>query len=264
MEEIESENKRQNICENPIMSAHDLKEMLTALLDDKLKNIATKEDINNIRGVITCIQSEIEEIKGEMSDIKVEVMKLREEVDLLKVREKRMINKADEEEKFRKRFNVVVNGLEENGAAANKTFINICKNTLEVDINVMRFRKINQANYVFELASQHEVWSVLSNTGKLKDSGYFFNRDYTYQERRQRYILRQVKRDLLKAKIGKPILIKGLHLVVEERRYGVSREGHLIAFSMDEKSYVEKYLKSVGSSHTVNLQTKMNQEMEEK
>lgn len=75
-----------------------MEKMLEDKLDQKLKNIATKDDIATVHESINALKKENEELRNELNQ--------------LKERENRLMKRIEEVDKANRRTNIVVSGIE--------------------------------------------------------------------------------------------------------------------------------------------------------
>lgn len=141
-------------------------------MEKMLENVAKKEDIMLIR--------------AEIDGLKKENEGLRTEINYLHKRMERI-------DKDSRKCNIVISGLKQNNdVEAKNTFSEMCINILKVEIDVIRFIKIKSNTFLVELGSGKQAHDVLRSSNKLKGSGVFVQKDFTPNERTNRFHLRQL------------------------------------------------------------------------
>lgn len=211
-----------------------LEVMLDNKLDEKLKNISTKEDMAKIQNEICALRKENVE--------------LRSEIQILKENEQRLMKKVEGLDKENKRTNILVSGLKAGGIdEVRQSFRKICVDVLEEEVRVGYVKKIGStgSKWVMALPSPIDVNTLLSKSRMLKGTNIYLQRDYTQEERRQNYNLRRVKNSLKKQ--GEVVAkVIGTTLIIGEKKFKWAAEGHITATNKDEGKYLEDLLKANG------------------
>ncbi|XP_059216628.1 uncharacterized protein LOC131998105 [Stomoxys calcitrans] len=143
------------------------------VLDDKLKDVAKKEDL-------TAIKYEVEELKQENC-------KLREDI-------KKLTNRLETLDRKSRTTNIVVSGLRSRTTfTAKKEFLDICNNKLNIVVNISYARMLSSGkSFVFTLDTNSQVQNILNTKEKLHGQFIYIQKDYTAVEQSTRYNLRQV------------------------------------------------------------------------
>lgn len=201
------------------------------MFDNKLKNIATKQDLNGVH--------------QELIKLRAENVEMRAEISQLKQNEKTLMKRIHMTEKLSRRSNIIVSGVTgKDNNEVQQSFAELCKKVLQVNAQTMNTRKINATNYCVELSSANEVGMILSNGHKLKGTGVYVRKDYTAEESTQRYKLRQIK-NCLKNVNNNQVQIKGTTLIIENKRYEWSIEdSQVVADKQEEAEYLQTLLNS--------------------
>lgn len=206
-------------------------EMMRGILDEKLHDVAKKEDLQSIR-------NDIEELKEENQQLKNEIKKLTSRIEFIDRRSRST--------------NLVVNGLKcSNVQSAKVEFIKICTNVLDVKINVISTRMIaKEKTFLFNLESSSEVQKVLSTKGKLKDHTVYIQKDYTEEEQQVRYNLRQVSKRINEKKKGLKVRLGEFWIFVENKKYAWSK-GKIMAYTNDDAVFLNNLLMECGCSFEI-------------
>lgn len=212
--------------------------MLSRKLDEKLENVASKEDIQHF-------QEDLNALRKENEILNEEVKKLKDKVEYL--------------EKGQRRSNVVVDGLKGGRTEDIRIeFQKICREILSVDVNIGFVRKINKSGSkcLVELPSPVDVDAVLRNGKNLKNTNIFVKKDYTKNERNQCYNLRKIKHIISTRE--KNSKVSGTALYVGDRKYNWSSDGDIIAANEDDCAFLENLLKSTRSEDNYNIVIRKN------
>lgn len=223
-----------------------LLEKIEEILDEKLENIATKQDLNGIQ--------------QELDKLKVENVEIREELKKLKQNEQKLLKRVQEADKTSRRSNIVITGLVgDDNNTIQQSFADLCENVLEVNVQTRNIQRINSSSHCIELASPNEAWTTLSKGAKLKGTSVYIRKDYTVEESTQRYKLRQVKNALPHTSTGKS-QIKGTSLIIDNKKYIWSIEGcQLVAEKQADVDYLKTLLNSGGHKQQEELRRKIGE-----
>lgn len=218
---------------------------LNSALDDKLKGLVRKEDL-------APITTEIQELRCENTRLQndLQVMKTRLEA----------VDKAS------RRNNVVLSGINaKNVAEALSEFKDICNITLKINVSVVDVRMIsNGKSFLFFLGSPMEVNAVIAQRRFLAGSKIYMDKDYTAEERSERYFLRQIGRN---AKIANN-LVKVRHgdhrVYINDKPFSWAR-GKIIAANNADAEFLRGLLSNSSfdciidvKSQTTNTSTSSN------
>lgn len=241
---INNNNKKQNInCNQQNMDANknDTADVfswnkLCSLLDDKLKDVAKKEDVQSIR--------------IEMDELRVENTKLRNEVKVLSSR----IEQIDRRSRS---SNIVVSGLVcVNAAAAKAVFNKLCTDSLNVYANVVTVRDLPAKNtFLFTLESQLQVVNVLGAKDKLKGGTIFMHKDYTKDEQNIRYNLRKLNKTISNLNMNLKVRLGEFCSYIDNRKYSWAL-GKIVAYSVDDHEFLIKLLSK--SNYSIDVIVKDN------
>lgn len=206
-------------------------EMMRGILDEKLHDVAKKEDLQTIK-------SDIEELKEENRQLKNEIKKLTSRIEFI--------------DRRTRSSNVVASGLKCNNIqSAKMEFIKICTNVLEVKINVISTRMIVKDNtFLFNLESCSDVQKVLAAKGKLKDQAIFIQKDYTEEEQQVRYNLRQISKNVNEKKKGVKVRLGEFWIFIENKKYSWSK-GKIIAYTNDDAAFLNTLLTECGCTFEI-------------
>lgn len=197
------------------------------LLNDKLSALATKDDVETLKANIEKIHRENTELRNEIQE--------------LKVKNSNMQTKIEQMDKLSRRFNIVVSGLKcEDYTKAKTMFTELCARVLSLQVNVNKVIKLKMANdFIMELDSAKQVNDILFNSGKLKHTGVYVQRDLTAEERSQKYHLRQLKKSLQTYDQRLEFHFKGTTLYINNKPFRWQNE-NIVAYNPEDEMFIKK------------------------
>lgn len=203
------------------MSKKDLLDAIGTLLDSKLENVATREDISRL-------QDEVLEVKSECDALRLEVQRLNESNEMLK-------RKLEENERRQKGFNLIFKGLPENNSSSSETIQKFCEETLETGKVAIRNayrigRKIDDRTrpILVEFLLQEDVQLVIDKKQKLRNTNIVIHRDRTENSRMKRSFLLELKSEVMKINNNTKIELRGEQLIVNQTSFSCSDDGNLM------------------------------------
>ncbi|XP_037954069.1 uncharacterized protein LOC119684171 [Teleopsis dalmanni] len=159
------------------MNIQDMKAMFAELLDDKMKNLATKTDIEDIKDKLVENANQIQSLKEENAKLREEMQQIKESKEVDSRRISHLENQS-------KRKNIVIRGL---ACDANqRTFdrvTQLCNEVLNIPspLPIASVRKLSEydgkVNVVVELDTANSVEKLLSKSKNLKGSQITLERD---------------------------------------------------------------------------------------
>lgn len=153
---------------------------LNTALDNKLENVVKKDDL-------AAITTDIHQLRDEN-------IRLQNELKIMK-------NRLEQVDKAGRRNNIVVSGLGSRFVPqALDEFKKLCELTLKVNVNVVEVRRIGSGrSFLLTLNSILEVNSILSSRRLLVGSNIYIDKDYTFDDRNKRFLLRQLGKQVKNA-----------------------------------------------------------------
>lgn len=172
-----------------------MQKSMEAVMDEKIKTLCTKTDVEDLKQHITDIDIKVESLKNENLKLKEEInqLKLEREKDQQQIR--RLVDHG-------RRKNVIFRGLVKEGTPINSVQ-NICKNVLKLpNVLVTTARVIHTASnskisVVAEMQNQEMAELILKNTVKLAGSTVKIERDLNENQQVDRKVMMQLKTDIL-------------------------------------------------------------------
>lgn len=195
---------------------------LGEMLDEKLKDVAKKEDLIEMR-------NEIRELQQENIQLKEEMKKLTSRLEIIDRRSRSS--------------NVVVSGLTcTSSLLAKKEFTKICTEIMNVDVDVVTTRMVGSGRlFIFTLGSCIQTQKVLSAKRNLNGKNIFIQRDYTESEQSIRYNMRKLKNEVLNKRINVNVRLAEFSIYINEKRFNWS-QGKIIAASECDAAFLKEII----------------------
>lgn len=224
-----SENNNQDVfCWNKLCN----------LLDEKLKDVAKKDDLTNIT-------TEIEKLKQENTKLKEDINKLNSRLENID-RKTRMAN-------------IVVSGLDcSTTMAARNKFYKICQNDLNVDVTITHTRMLSLGkSFIFTMETFNQCQKVLAAKAKLTGQNIFIHKDYTDSEQNVRYNLRQLSKTVTKVRKDAKVRLGEFCIFINDKHYGWTN-GKILAHSEIDAKFLGDILDETESTFELTTRNKMN------
>lgn len=235
---ITSKQIQQNMDNNQNSAASDAFSWnkLCNLLDDKLKDVAKKEDVLSI--------------KKEIDDLREENVVLRNEV-------KKLSSRIEQIDRRSRLTNIVVSGLASaNAAAAKLDFIDLCTNKLIVNANVVTVRVLpSKGTFLFTLETYLQANNVLAAKDKLKGDMIFIQKDYTKEEQDTRYNLRQLNKKISNLNLNIKVRLGEFCTFINNKKY-TWMLGKFVAYSNEDADYLKNLL--IQANYSMDVIVKVN------
>lgn len=171
------------------MSMDQLMECFSSMLDEKLRLMVTKDDIQLLSDRIVFLEEEN--------------LSLRKQVESLRTSCKKYESKMEDLEGRSRRNNVIFRGIENiNGNNCISKVRTFCAEILGVtDIAVNRAHTLGRENkaIIAHLPWDEDINRIFENVNKLKNTGFIIHRDYTWETRRKRHYLSRLKKEIITA-----------------------------------------------------------------
>lgn len=250
-EQVDAERKLRRFKASPVIKSPDTSmdeiiSKLDQLLDRKLKNIATKEDLSVISKEVNALRTENQGLKKEMDALKSNSFELHQTV-------RNQQKKLEILEKKAKRNNVVVSGLA--GGTYNEITAeidDILANVLNVEVKRLHVSKLNKegTRCCVELETTKESQLILKNSGKLKGTNKYIRRDWTQTEDKCRYHVRSLRRACMR-KEGTNCRLAGGSIIIDGKQFTASEDGSFMAKDEESAGYLQNILREVNEEINV-------------
>lgn len=188
------------------------------ILDDKLKDVAKKDDLQSL-------QLEIAGLKKENIELKNVVSQLSSRLEYI--------------DRKARATNIVVSGLRSiNAAAAKNDFLSLCETELRVNVNIVLVRPLqSKKSYLFTLESSLQTINVLAAKKNLMSDQVYIQKDYTKEELNIRYNLRKINKTIAHTRTNLKTRLGDTCIYIENRRYSWSM-GKVVAYSRKDADYL--------------------------
>lgn len=183
----------------------DLRKMMEDIMEDKLKNVSTKSDIEGIKLQIDDVNSKFEEIQKENEILKEEINQLK--IDRQKDHQQiqRILNQG-------RRKNVIFKGIMNKGSPR-KSVEEVCKRVMKlpnVQINSARvlFTNNDKISVIAEMGTDGMAEQIFKNLKLLAGSRIKVERDLTEERQLDRKILMALRSEILEADKTHSVFVK--------------------------------------------------------
>lgn len=180
------------------MSAAELRSIIqdsiAPLLDDKLKHVATKTDVEQITVQIAGLSAQVNALTEENQALKERVKSLETDKERDHQELMRMVDQT-------KRKNLIFKGLEKQ-TSAKEAVKSVCKDILGIQHINVRFARIifernGKMGVIAELATDENADDVLKNTKKLAGSSISVEKDLSADRQRNKKVMLQLRKDIM-------------------------------------------------------------------
>lgn len=153
---------------------------LNSALDAKLECVVKKEDL-------VPISTEIQQLRNENNRLQKELQVVKSRLEIV--------------DKASRRNNIVVSGFKSSFVPEIlNEFKEICATTLKVSVNIVEARRIASGkSLLLVLNSPLEVNDIIAVRRRLAGTNIYIDKDFTAEERSNRYFLRQIGKSVKKA-----------------------------------------------------------------
>lgn len=202
-------------------SNEELLQAIGEMMDRKLDNIATREDVKNLHQELTAVRDECDALRAE-------VRRLSDSNLCLQM-------KMEAAEKREKKNNLVIRGLPENDQDPSEIVKKLCKERFAID-NVMiknsfrlgRENADKKRPILVEFVMQDDIRNILTCKGNLKDTGVVVHRDSTLQERKNRSFLWEIKKEIMAINKNASLVLRNGELIVNKKIFSCTNGYKLI------------------------------------
>lgn len=228
---------------------HLISSTINANLDEKLKTLSTKEDIEEVKVEITSIGSELNLLRLENQQLKVELQQVRRECE----ENKKDIMWMQEHIKSSKIFIRGLNCTNEPTKEVN----NLLTNKLELRMRARSVRKIYERNgkmsVVAEFETSHESEEIMRNSRKLAGSNIYIERDLIPSKQQFKKASLCLKSKILAISKEHRITVKEDSIRINNTWFSWNKDRKLIAGKNDGKDELHKLygdiIKSVDTNY---------------
>ncbi|XP_037961125.1 uncharacterized protein LOC119690188 [Teleopsis dalmanni] len=196
LKETSPEQQESMVVKNSVgnMQLSDLMSVLSNLLDDKLQNVATKKDLEDIKAKMGNINHKVENLAKENSELKKELEKLKREREHEQLEIDRLISQS-------KRKNVIFKGFEK-ANSPKKAVEMVCNHILKLpEVKIASARIIYTRNerisVVAEMGAEDMATEVFKSVKNLSGHKITIERDLDKKRLECKKALLQLKADIL-------------------------------------------------------------------
>ena len=234
------------------MSANELmaimKNSMASLLDDRLENLATKQDIHYVKNRVDSLTDKINLLVAENDTLKAEIKNLKDE----KSEDRRRILFLENQIK---RKNLIFKGVPTNSPpiVAIKSIIDT-KLNINIPIEIVATHKIFEKNrkmaVVVEFRSEQMAQEIVRNKKQLVGSAIFIEYDLNSERQEKKKLMLQLKNNILQLNKTKRITVFDDKLMIDNKSFVWGRQKQL----MCENRKAEEMLREIyGTELNLNL-----------
>lgn len=201
-----------------------IKGVINESFDEKLKNVATKSDIDGIKNEINAVSNEMEVLKQENVQLKEEVEMLKREKEVDKKNLLWLANQTSNKK-------LIFKGLKKESNTKN-AIRKTCKDILKVDVSISSARKIfekeGKMSVAVEFETSTEISKIFKNTNKLSGTSIQIERDLMPIKQEKKKAFLQLKKKLLNFSKKYKIMVRDEKLKVEDKWFIWNSENKLV------------------------------------
>lgn len=211
-------------------------------LDEKMKNLPTKDDIEFIKIQINDLVTQVDILKTENQCLKDEVSNLKMD----KMVNNQRISLIEEQ---LKRRNIILRGLSDNTKAINEEVNKLFREKLKMADPILKStKKIHshkgKITVVAELESSEAVEEVLKRSKMLANTQIYLDRDLCTEKQQQKRVMIQLKRELVKLRNTHKVSVRDYKLKIGDKWFMWDKHYNLKSGSEDGNKVLKKLYKN--------------------
>lgn len=212
---------------------------MATLLDEKLKKLPTKEDLDEVT-------TKVESFTTKMDEIVKENQLLKERVRILEENRNKEHDVIVRLEEKMKRKNIIIRGID-TGKSNYEAVDQVIKSKLKIktSIEFENIRKLyeneGKMSVIVELNSERMVQEIFKHTGNLKDTGISIECDLGSERLKDKKVLLQLKKYILFISKSKAVSVRNDKMKIENNWFKYNKNKELVCGSQK----AEDVLKSV-------------------
>lgn len=209
------------------LSVKDLMSLMSSLMDEKLINIPTKKDIEDIKTNVGELSTKFDGLKLENEYLKKEVTELKFERE----KDHQQINYLQE---HIKRNNIIFKGIDAK-TTLEDAVKDCCKENLKLtqDINLLSTRKMYEKDgkigVVAEFSSGEMVKEVFQNTKNLAGSKIIVERDLTHEKQQDKRVMLEIKKKLKKINQNTRVMVRSARIKIGENWFWWNKQKKFVS-----------------------------------
>lgn len=174
-----------------------------------------------MKQMMEMIKTNTEENKSLREEMRRKEEKWESEKLQLEKRIETLENRLEEQEKERRRCNIVIKGMTERQTYNQQEIKEWFKNNIKVDVEVKNVTKLNQPGkrsmLLVKLENFHEKQEIMKNKNKLKETDIYIENDLTLDERKIAANIRQIAKE--QRRKGKQVKIGYKKMYIDKKLY---------------------------------------------
>lgn len=211
-----------------VVDVKTLERSLATLLDERMKNLATKSDLVEVKTKMDSLERSNVFLQSKLQQVENRCQVLERQIDFLekKSNEKNLVlhipTQDDDQHVIEKTKSVCLDLLQENNPSK------------IVKTKVIRSRNKRVANVIVEMQHSEDVSRILRSAIKLRDTGISIHRDYTRAARDKRRRILQIKTNIQTYNKNMKVTIRGQTLICENKSFYLDHNNMLKCETDDE------------------------------
>lgn len=232
------------------MAVTELMTLMSTLMDDKLKNIPTKQDIDEIKTNVNDLGSKIDHLKTENEVLKNEIKQLRDE----KEKDHYQIMYLQD---YVKRNNVVFKGMPSNNSLEGAVK-ECCKDNLKLtkEIKILSTKKLYERDekigVIAELSSGEMVKEIFKNTKNLAGTKIILERDLNSDKQKDKRVFLEMKKLIIDMNKDHRISVRNDRMKIENNWFWWNKNKQLICGKQDGVETLKKIFGDTLNSISLN------------
>jgi hypothetical protein len=225
----EETHSAKRIDKKKMATIEEITATMITLFDTKLKTVASKDDMTEIKTELSALRTEIGLVKAENATLK-------NTLDEMKKREKSMIEAITKLEKNSRQNNLVFKGIKTSTSLTPEENVkNICKDMLKLQQEI-KFKRVFRLDkrlddkmiVLVECDSGNDVGSILRNAKLLKGSEISIQKDYPKELREKCSIIRKLAKNISEKNQSINVKIRDERIYIEKECFTLNNENKLI------------------------------------
>lgn len=209
------------------MAINDLMVFMSNLMDEKLVNLPTKKDFEEIKTNVHELSGKIDKLQSENQALKEEVKQLKEENE----KENKQILFLQEHSK---RNNIIFKNIDYK-VPLNEAVTDCCKENLKIakDICIVSTRKLyekdGKAGIIAEFQSEAIVREVFQHAKNLAGTQIFLDRDLTTEKQKDKRVMLELKKLIQNVSQKHRIKVINEKMRIDQKRFFWNGQKELVS-----------------------------------
>lgn len=220
----------ENMAKKPVgnMDITDLMNMMkttmNTLLEEKLQNLPTKSDLDEVKSEITLASAEI-------GALRTENKKLKEEIQELKDMRREDVNNIRWLEHQIKNTKLIFKGVSSESSATDSVY-KVCMENLKINPNIISAHKLFERNgtqtVIAEFENESSVSEVLKSTKNLAGTSISIDRDLNPRRQRNKRAMLILRKQILSETKMHKVIVRDDKLKIKDKWFAWNMKNELV------------------------------------